>query len=398
MALTLPNTLSFTAGNPLTAVEMNKMWANDKFLADNINDGKLVIKVNGTIVDNSFNANSASDVEVDIDVPENVSDLNDAGDYAKLANIPTKTSDLTNDGEDGTSPFLTAADVPGAANNGKLTLKVNGVEQGNFTANQANDTDIDLDVPTEMADLVDGANYSTTSQMNTALTNAISGIAAAKLSYDIVTALPTSDIDLSTVYMILDETDPSNPFYDQWMYINSDWKHLGSTKMDLSNYVTFDDLPTMPTVSNAAITLKSSNGNTIDSFTLNQTNAQTITLPEGGSSKTITIADADNTTIDSFALNSTTDKTIKIPAATDSKYGLTKVEVSTIDLTEGSALDQGKIYGVKGAPTSGLVDLIYPVGSIYMSANSTNPSVLFGGSWTQIKDTNMPVYVWKRTA
>jgi len=33
-----------------------------------------------------------------------------------------------------------------------------------------------------------------------------------------------------------------------------------------------------------------------------------------------------------------------------------------------------------------VVDLIYPVGSIYLSVNSTNPGTLFGGSWTQIKD------------
>lgn len=32
-----------------------------------------------------------------------------------------------------------------------------------------------------------------------------------------------------------------------------------------------------------------------------------------------------------------------------------------------------------------LVDYIYPVGSIYMSVNSTNPSQLFGGTWEQIK-------------
>lgn len=32
------------------------------------------------------------------------------------------------------------------------------------------------------------------------------------------------------------------------------------------------------------------------------------------------------------------------------------------------------------------VDFIYPVGSIYMSVNSTNPSTLFGGTWSQLKD------------
>jgi microcystin-dependent protein len=33
-----------------------------------------------------------------------------------------------------------------------------------------------------------------------------------------------------------------------------------------------------------------------------------------------------------------------------------------------------------------LLDLIYPVGSIYWSKNATNPSYLFGGTWVQIKD------------
>ena len=34
-----------------------------------------------------------------------------------------------------------------------------------------------------------------------------------------------------------------------------------------------------------------------------------------------------------------------------------------------------------------LFNIVYPVGSIYMSVNNTNPSLLFGGTWEQIEDT-----------
>lgn len=36
---------------------------------------------------------------------------------------------------------------------------------------------------------------------------------------------------------------------------------------------------------------------------------------------------------------------------------------------------------------SDLLDLIYPVGSIYLSVGSTTPATLFGGTWEQIKDS-----------
>ena len=33
-----------------------------------------------------------------------------------------------------------------------------------------------------------------------------------------------------------------------------------------------------------------------------------------------------------------------------------------------------------------VIDMVYPVGAIYMSVNSTNPGNLFGGTWERIKD------------
>ena len=40
----------------------------------------------------------------------------------------------------------------------------------------------------------------------------------------------------------------------------------------------------------------------------------------------------------------------------------------------------------EGIGKSYLIDLIYPVGSVYMSFNSTSPTTLFGGEWEQIVD------------
>lgn len=38
------------------------------------------------------------------------------------------------------------------------------------------------------------------------------------------------------------------------------------------------------------------------------------------------------------------------------------------------------------ANQNAIINLIYPVGSIYMSVNNTSPATLFGGTWTQLKD------------
>ncbi len=56
----------------------------------------------------------------------------------------------------------------------------------------------------------------------------------------------------------------------------------------------------------------------------------------------------------------------------------------TVDWYGNVNIPTGTAYKVGGVS---LVDLIYPVGSIYMSVSSTSPATLFGGTWQQIEDT-----------
>lgn len=59
-----------------------------------------------------------------------------------------------------------------------------------------------------------------------------------------------------------------------------------------------------------------------------------------------------------------------------------------------------KVYGicenkckVEVVPKEQLLDLVYPVGAIYMSNKSTNPSSLFGGTWVEWGKGRVPVGV-----
>jgi len=77
---------------------------------------------------------------------------------------------------------------------------------------------------------------------------------------------------------------------------------------------------------------------------------------------------------------------LQTTAASD--LGRTPSKIAVLD-------DSGWVYhrtpaellaDIGAATVSVMLDKAYPVGSIYMSVNSTNPHSLFGGTWVQIKD------------
>ena len=45
-----------------------------------------------------------------------------------------------------------------------------------------------------------------------------------------------------------------------------------------------------------------------------------------------------------------------------------------------------KTLNVESISTSALLNAMYPIGSIYMSVNETDPSTIFGGQWEQVKN------------
>lgn len=112
------------------------------------NGGKIdTIKVNGT-------AQVISDKTVDITVPTKTSDITNDSGYltsAPVTSVNSKTGAVVLTASDiGALPVDTV--IP-TVNDAILTIRRNSVDIGSFTANSANDVNIDINVPTDKSDI-----------------------------------------------------------------------------------------------------------------------------------------------------------------------------------------------------------------------------------------------------
>ena len=112
------------------------------------NGGKIdTIKVNGT-------AQVISDKTVNITVPTKTSDLTNDSGYltsAPVTSVNSKTGAVVLTAND--VGALPADTVIPTVNDATLTIRRNSVDVGSFTANSANDVNIDINVPTDKSDI-----------------------------------------------------------------------------------------------------------------------------------------------------------------------------------------------------------------------------------------------------
>ena len=227
--------------------------------------------------------------------------------YALKSELPKKVSDLTNDAKYITSSgapvqsvngqtgivSLTANDVGAlpntttipVVNNAKLTIQQNGTEVGNFTANSAVDTTVNITVPTKLSELEDDSSFAKTSELPTK-TSELENDSGYITSSDIP-SIPVTTVNGKTGAVVLNATDvralpnttviptTTSQLTNNSGYITSAGApvqsvngKIGTVSLNANDVGALPSTTTIPVVNNAKLTIQK-NGVAVDSFTAN---------------------------------------------------------------------------------------------------------------------------------
>lgn len=304
------NGKALTTDITLTAADVHAL--PDSTVIPTVNDATLTIQKNGTDVA-TFTANSASNQTANITVPTDTSDLTNDGDGQSpfatedyvdtyggkidtievngaaqpIVNktvditVPTKTSDLENDGSDGTDTYVEAGDLATVATSGDyddltnkptiptvndatLTIQKNGTDVAAFTANSASAVTANITVPTDTADLTNGAGFITSSALSNYYTKSETYSQQEVNSLINTLPIPTKTSDLTN-----DGSDGTST------YVEADDLATVATS---GSYNDLSNKPTIPTVNNGTLTIQK-NGTTVNTFTANSSNNVTANIP-----------------------------------------------------------------------------------------------------------------------
>ena len=103
-------------------------------------------------------------------------------------------------------------------------------------------------IPTKLSDLTNDTNFITNTVNNLLnyysksetytkeeINNAIGAITT--IHFEAVEELPVTDIQTNVIYLVPNEVQSQQNIYDEYLYIDEAWELIGSTQIDLSNYI-----------------------------------------------------------------------------------------------------------------------------------------------------------------
>lgn len=155
--------------------------------------------------------------EVKNSIPKNVSDLQDADSYAKSVDIPTKVESLSD-----ATDYAKKIEIPHSVS------ELDGMDAyAKITA-----------LPKKVTDLTDGADYIKKAELTEEVKSLIGNTKA--LEFSVVEELPSSG-EKSTIYLV-SNSKAENDAYDEYIFVNGKFEKIGTTSVDLSDYVKTSDI------------------------------------------------------------------------------------------------------------------------------------------------------------
>ena len=160
--------------------------------------------------------------------------------------VPTDNSTLTNG-----AGYQTASDVSSALINSGYQANVIETIKVNNVALTPTSKAVNITVPTDNSALTNGAGYQTAKNVTDAINEAIGGLTG--ISFEIVETLPTQG-KTGVIYLIA-HSHGTKDNYDEyiWLEKSKSYEKIGNTDVDLSNYVTKNDITIMTEQELAAI-------------------------------------------------------------------------------------------------------------------------------------------------
>ena len=247
------------------------------------NDGNFVTDANYVHTDKNFTEaletklnGIAANAQVNVieTIAVNGSDLTPTSKKVNIT-VPTQTSDLTND-----SNFVEDADYVHTDNNytttdkNKLAGIANGAQANvieTIAVNGANLTPtgkkVDITVPKAVSELTNDSGFQTSSQVTSAINSAIEdrptesemtsaiqdatdGLATetyvtqqlANINKKQVVTSTTEMTDANTIYLMANDSGEPNNIYDEYIVVSGKAEKIGTTEVDLTNYVQESEL------------------------------------------------------------------------------------------------------------------------------------------------------------